>query len=93
MNAASSVATPPALPVSDLDQGRLFLEQTRDGLAGATKLLTTAQWGFKPSPNRWSIAEIVEHVIAVQDRVVVLVRQHLAAAPLQSGTSKLSIRS
>lgn len=28
-------------------------------------MVTPAQWTFKPGPERWSIAEIVEHVIAV----------------------------
>jgi|SRR5450432_4937916 len=31
-------------------------------------------------PERWSIAEIVEHVIAVQERVIGIIRQQLVSA-------------
>ncbi len=29
--------------------------------------LTAAQWKFKPAPDRWSIAEIAEHVVLADD--------------------------
>ncbi len=38
------------------------LNRTRDDLIKATENLTPAQWSFKESPERWSIAEIVEHL-------------------------------
>jgi hypothetical protein len=72
---------PTGLTSADLSQGRLFLEQTRDCLTGSATLVTPAQWTFKPRPERWSIAEIVEHVIAVQERVIGMIRQQLASAP------------
>ncbi len=37
MTAATSTLTPTSLTSSDLSRGRLFLEQTRDGLIGSTK--------------------------------------------------------
>jgi hypothetical protein len=43
--------------------------------------LSGAQWAFKPAPDRWSIAEIVEHMIFVQERVLGPLRDQLAAAP------------
>lgn len=38
------------------------LIRTRDDLIKATENLTTAQWNFKESPERWSIAMVVEHL-------------------------------
>lgn len=81
MTATTSTLTPTGLTSADLSQGRLFLEQTRDCLTGSATLVTPAQWTFKPRPERWSIAEIVEHVIAVQERVIGMIRQQLASAP------------
>jgi hypothetical protein len=66
---------------SELEHARVYLQQTRDGALGATKGLTQAQWSFKPAPDRWSIAEIVEHMVLVQDFVLGPVRQQLAKAP------------
>lgn len=36
--------------------------RTRDSLIRETSNLTDAQWHFKEAPDRWSIAEIVEHL-------------------------------
>jgi DinB superfamily len=69
---------------SDLDQARLYLRQTQDLVVGATKGLTKAQWNFKPAPDRWSIAEIVEHIVVAQEYVLGPVREQLAKAPAPS---------
>lgn len=37
-------------------------KRTRDSLVKETANLTDDQWHFKESPERWSIAEIVEHL-------------------------------
>jgi DinB superfamily len=80
MTAATSTLTPTSLTSSDLSRGRLFLEQTRDGLIGSTKMIRPAQWTYKREPERWSIAEIVEHVTAVQELVIAMIRHKLASA-------------
>lgn len=69
------------LAASDLEQGRLYLQQSRNYVAGAIIGLSDAQWRFKPAPDRWSIAEIVEHMVAVEELVLGPVREQLAAAP------------
>ena len=38
------------------------LKRTRDALVIETENLTVEQWEFKESPDRWSIAEVVEHL-------------------------------
>jgi hypothetical protein len=38
------------------------LKRTRDELTRETADLTDAQWHFHESPDRWSIAEVVEHL-------------------------------
>jgi hypothetical protein len=38
------------------------LKRTRDELTSETENLTDAQWHFHESPDRWSIAEVVEHL-------------------------------
>jgi len=86
MNSMTSAATATAIdegkPVSpsELEQALLFLEQTRSGIIGAIRHLSEAQWQHKPAPNRWSIAENLEHIISVQERVLGPIREHLQAA-------------
>jgi hypothetical protein len=76
MTAAQATALAPA----QLDRANLYLDQTRNGFIGAIKNLSDAQWSFKPSPNRWSIAEIAEHVLFVHERVLGPTREKLASA-------------
>ncbi|HLH41963.1 MAG TPA: DinB family protein [Bryobacteraceae bacterium] len=69
------------LAPNELEQARLYLQQTRDGALGAVKGLSPAQWNFKPSPDRWSIAEILEHAVVVQERVLERLRAQIPQAP------------
>jgi DinB superfamily len=76
--AAAGSQTPTA---SELDRARLYLQQTQIGITGAIKFLSEPQWNFKPAVDRWSIAEIVEHIVVVQELVLGPIRDQLANAP------------
>jgi hypothetical protein len=69
------------LTQAELEQARLYLEQTGNYVVGATKGLSDAQWHFKPAPECWSIAELVEHMVAVQELVLGPIREQLAQTP------------
>jgi hypothetical protein len=69
------------LTEEELEQARLFLQQTRNALIGATKGLSKAQWTFKPVPDQWSIAENLDHIVIVQERVLGPILSQLASAP------------
>src|SRR5215470_17732761 len=69
------------LTAQELDQARKFLEQTQNAVTGATKGLSEAQWRFKPAPDRWSIAENLDHIGTVQERVLGPILDQLANAP------------
>ena len=45
------------------------LADSREGLMKAVKGLTPAQWTFKPGADRWSIAEVVEHLALTEELV------------------------
>jgi hypothetical protein len=78
---AQVVAGTTALTPEELNQARLFLEQTQNAVIGATKGLTPEQWRFKPAPDRWSIAENLNHILIVQERVLGPILDQLANAP------------
>jgi hypothetical protein len=80
----TAFAAEPKLTSSELERGRLYLQQTRNYVIGATVGLSEAQWKFKPAPDRWSIAEIVEHMVVVQELVLGPIREQLAKAPAAS---------
>ena len=70
------------LTPSEIEQAHLYLDQTRNGVIGATKGLSEAQWKFKPAADRWSVAEIVEHMVVVQELVLGPIREQLAKSPV-----------
>jgi hypothetical protein len=51
------------------------LDKSLDGLTAAVAGLSEAQSNFKPSPNGWSVANIVEHLGTVEDFVILRVQQ------------------
>jgi hypothetical protein len=68
------------LTSSDREKGLRYLAETRNGVVEATKGLSEAQWKFKPGPDRWSIAEIVEHLALVENLLLENVRPQLASS-------------
>lgn len=46
----------------DIQEVLVQLVKTRDALKSETERLSLAQWNFKETPEKWSIAEIVEHL-------------------------------
>ena len=58
-----------------------YLVATRDRLLETVTGLSDSQWNFKPSPERWSIAETLEHVVIVEGRVHGII-ERMEQAPL-----------
>jgi hypothetical protein len=69
------------LTVEELEQARQLLRQAHNAVIGVTKCLTGAQWQFKPAPGRWSIAENLDHLVSVQERVGGALLDQLPNAP------------
>jgi uncharacterized damage-inducible protein DinB len=70
-------------PLSSEDRAKAIreLEASRNELLAAVQRLTPAQWRFNPAPERWSIAECVEHIALTEDSYFQLITQKLVKAP------------
>lgn len=62
-----------------------YLESTKKGVLEATKGLSDAQWNFKAGPDRWSIAQVTEHIAAAEDYIRGLVVEKVMVAPAVPG--------
>jgi hypothetical protein len=67
--AALLTLTAAAQTPAERAEGVRYLTASRDALATAVNGLSEAQWKFKPAPDRWSIAEVVEHLAVVEDLI------------------------
>ncbi|HLH19562.1 MAG TPA: DinB family protein [Bryobacteraceae bacterium] len=71
----------PTFATTDIDQALEYFDRTSIAIAEATLGLSPAQWQFKPAPDRWSQAEILEHLVIVHDRLMGPMRELLMQAP------------
>jgi DinB family protein len=65
----AAVAVGQDLTESEREKALRYLVETRTGVADTVKGLSEAQWKFKPAPDRWSVAEVVEHLAVIEDLV------------------------
>jgi hypothetical protein len=68
----------------DLDKAVKYLEKTKAGVVAATKGLSEAQWNFKAATNRWSVAEVTEHIAAAEDMIFGNVQTNVMKAPART---------
>jgi DinB superfamily len=76
-------ATVKAQDVSQADKDRAlaYLESTKKGVVDATRGLSDVQWNFKPAPDRWSIAEVMEHLAAAEDMIRGMDQEQVMKSP------------
>ena len=69
------------LTAADRDRAMQYLETTRQAVLDATAGLSEAQWNFKSAPDRWSVAEVVEHIAAAEDFLMAMVTNQVMKGP------------
>jgi len=71
---------------AEKDRALQYLESTKKGVLDATKGLSEAQWNFKPAPDRWSVAQVMEHIAAAEDFIRGMVKEKVMTAPAGDAT-------
>lgn len=66
---------------AERDRAVKYLGETRAMVMDATKGLSPAQLNFKPAPDRWSIAEVTEHIAAAEDLLYNSIQDKVMKAP------------
>ena len=79
--AGAAAARAQEVSAAEKEKAMQYLETTRKGVLEATKGLSDAQWNFKPGPDRWSIAQVMEHIAAAEDYIRGTVSEKVMAAP------------
>jgi hypothetical protein len=81
----SGVARGQQLSAADKERALQYLEATKKDILAATKGLSDAQWNFKPGPERWSVAEVTEHIAAAEDLLRGMIEEQVMKAPAVPG--------
>ena len=69
------------LSQADLDRGLQYLETTKKNIVDATRGLSEVQWNYKPSPFKWSVAQVMEHIAASEDLLRQMAESQIKQAP------------
>lgn len=87
-----ALATAFAAPIEqgERDRAMSHLHATRKLFLDAVAGLSDAQWNFKPSPERWSVAECAEHIALSEDSLFKMQQQVMKspAAPEKKAAAK-----
>lgn len=81
------------LSKEDLEKGVKHLSGTRDAIVEATKNFSAAQWNFKPAPERWSVAECLEHITVTEEFLFKMVSDDMkkpSAEPADPAAEKVA---
>jgi hypothetical protein len=79
--AGASAVSAQEVTQAEKDKALQYLETTKKNVLEATKGLSEAQWNFKPAPDRWSVAQVMEHIAAAEDFIRGLVKEKVMMAP------------
>ncbi|MCL4523098.1 MAG: DinB family protein [Acidobacteria bacterium] len=84
--AAMAVAPVEAQALNKAERDYLVkhLKNTRKALQKETKGLTPEQWNFKAAPDRWSVAECLEHITLSEDLLFKMVNETVMKTPAQA---------
>lgn len=78
-----SLAPAAAQPLTQQDRDTLLrhLDQTRQGFLKSIAGVSDAQWTFKARPDRWSIAEVAEHIAVSETTILQIVTDKILKSP------------
>jgi hypothetical protein len=79
--AGTTAASAQEVTPAEKDKALQYLETTKKNVLEATKGLSEAQWNFKPAPDRWSVAQVTEHIAAAEDLIRGMVKEKVMMAP------------
>jgi hypothetical protein len=79
--ASAAVAKAQDVSQADKDRALQYLESTKKGVLDATKGLSDPQWNFKIAPDRWSVAEVMEHLAAAEDMLRDVTQEQVMKSP------------
>jgi DinB superfamily len=68
---------------ADKERALKYLESTKQAVLDATAGLSDAQWNFKSAPDRWSVAQVTEHIAAAEDLLRGMIVDKVMTSPVQ----------
>jgi hypothetical protein len=74
-------AAPTPLTSQEREAAIKQFQTTRDNFLKSISGLSEKQWTFKPAPDRWSVAEVAEHITVSEGTLLGLVQKQIVQSP------------
>src|SRR6266568_3026327 len=72
---------PTALSAEERESALKSLQATHDAFLKSIAGLSEKQWKFKPAPDRWSVAEVSEHIAISESMIFGMVQTKVMTSP------------
>ncbi|HKM85376.1 MAG TPA: DinB family protein [Terriglobales bacterium] len=72
---------PATLSATERDAALNSLQATHDAFLKSIAGLSEKQWRFKPAPDRWSVAEVSEHIAVSESAIFGLIQSKFMTSP------------
>lgn len=79
---AFAQTAPTTLTSQEREAALKQFETTRDNFLKSIAGLSPKQWTFKPAPDRWSVAEVAEHITVAESTLFGLVQKQIMGSPV-----------
>jgi hypothetical protein len=77
----AAAPAPTTLTAEERAAALTSLQATRDAFLKSIAGLSEKQWRFKPAPDRWSVAEVAEHIAVSESSLLALVQTKFMTSP------------
>lgn len=81
---ATSWLSAAELSAAELNRANEHLKKTSAAFLAATEGLSSEQWNFKAAPDRWSVAQVAEHIAATEDAIFGMIQSQVMTAPART---------
>jgi uncharacterized damage-inducible protein DinB len=78
---SAQTAAPVTLSPEEREFALKNLQTTHDKFVQSIAGLSQKQWTFKPGPDRWSVAEVAEHITVSESAILGLIQKQVMASP------------
>ena len=79
--ATAAIAQTPTLTAEEREAALKHLQTTHDAFLQSISGLSDKQWRFKPAPDRWSVAEVSEHIAVSESGIFGVVQEQIMTSP------------
>ncbi len=77
----AAAPAPTTLSAEERETALKSLQSTHDAFLKSIAGLSEKQWRFKPAPDRWSVAEVSEHIAVAESALLALVQTKFMTSP------------